>query len=66
MLGLELGADDYVTKPFSTRELSSRIRAVLRRRDLERSAAGDTCCTRATSRSTSPRTASRSPGGTCA
>jgi two-component system response regulator RegX3 len=40
VLGLELGADDYVTKPFSTRELSSRIRAVLRRRDLERSAAG--------------------------
>jgi two-component system response regulator RegX3 len=38
VLGLELGADDYVTKPFSTRELSSRIRAVLRRRDLDRSA----------------------------
>jgi len=29
--GLELGADDYVTKPFSSRELSSRVRAVLRR-----------------------------------
>lgn len=29
--GLELGADDYVTKPFSPRELTSRIRAVLRR-----------------------------------
>ncbi|HET7566507.1 MAG TPA: response regulator transcription factor [Gaiellaceae bacterium] len=42
VLGLELGADDYVTKPFSTRELSSRIRAVLRRRDLERSASGGT------------------------
>jgi DNA-binding response OmpR family regulator len=38
VLGLELGADDYVTKPFSTRELTSRIRAVLRRRDLEREA----------------------------
>ena len=38
VLGLELGADDYVTKPFSTRELASRIRAVLRRVDLERSA----------------------------
>jgi len=37
VLGLELGADDYVTKPFSTRELASRIRAVLRRRELERS-----------------------------
>jgi DNA-binding response OmpR family regulator len=31
--GLELGADDYVTKPFGPRELSSRIRAVLRRVD---------------------------------
>ena len=29
--GLELGADDYVTKPFSPRELVSRVRAVLRR-----------------------------------
>jgi len=33
VLGLELGADDYVTKPFSLRELSARIRAVLRRMD---------------------------------
>lgn len=31
VLGLEMGADDYVTKPFSMRELSARIRAVLRR-----------------------------------
>ena len=31
MVGLELGADDYVTKPFSSRELVARIRAVLRR-----------------------------------
>jgi two-component system, OmpR family, response regulator RegX3 len=31
VVGLELGADDYVTKPFSTRELLARIRAVLRR-----------------------------------
>ncbi len=31
VLGLELGADDYVTKPFSTRELVARIKAVLRR-----------------------------------
>jgi DNA-binding response OmpR family regulator len=31
--GLELGADDYVTKPFSLRELSARVRAVLRRSD---------------------------------
>ena len=32
VLGLELGADDYVPKPFSTKELIARIRAVLRRR----------------------------------
>ena len=31
VVGLELGADDYVTKPFSQRELVARIRAVLRR-----------------------------------
>jgi len=32
VVGLELGADDYVTKPYSSRELLARIRAVLRRR----------------------------------
>ncbi|MEW6034616.1 MAG: response regulator transcription factor [Chloroflexota bacterium] len=31
LIGLELGADDYVTKPFSPRELAARVRAVLRR-----------------------------------
>src|SRR5690606_29956312 len=31
VVGLELGADDYVTKPYSTRELLARMRAVLRR-----------------------------------
>ena len=31
VVGLELGADDYVTKPFSPRELAARVRAVLRR-----------------------------------
>ena len=36
VLGLELGADDYVTKPFSLAELTSRVRAILRRRDLDR------------------------------
>src|SRR6266536_3251964 len=36
VLGLELGADDYVTKPFSTAELLSRVRAILRRRELDR------------------------------
>ena len=35
VLGLELGADDYVTKPFSMAELMSRVRAILRRCELE-------------------------------
>jgi two-component system, OmpR family, response regulator RegX3 len=35
-LGLVVGADDYVTKPFSTVELLGRIRAILRRRELDR------------------------------
>lgn len=37
VLGLEAGADDYITKPFSPRELMARIRAVLRRRTPEMS-----------------------------
>jgi two-component system response regulator RegX3 len=40
VLGLELGADDYVTKPFSAAELVSRVRALLRRRELDRAGAG--------------------------
>ncbi len=36
VMGLELGADDYITKPFSSRELLARIRAVLRRYQLVR------------------------------
>jgi two-component system response regulator RegX3 len=36
VLGLELGADDYVAKPFSMSELVSRVRALLRRRELDR------------------------------
>ncbi|WP_055587287.1 response regulator transcription factor [Peterkaempfera griseoplana] len=39
VVGLEIGADDYVTKPYSTRELVARIRAVLRRRGEESGAA---------------------------
>ena len=35
VLGLELGADDYITKPFAMRELLARIRAVLRRVDAD-------------------------------
>ena len=42
VLGLEAGADDYVAKPFSMAELISRVRAILRRRSLDRQAAGMT------------------------
>lgn len=41
-LGLAMGADDYITKPFSQRLLVARIRAILRRRDLARSSTEDT------------------------
>ena len=34
VIGLELGADDYVTKPFSNRELQARVKALLRRTDI--------------------------------
>lgn len=40
VLGLELGADDYMTKPFSMMELVSRVRAILRRRELDRVGVG--------------------------
>ena len=40
VVGLEVGADDYVTKPFSVRELLGRVRAQLRRRELDRSSSG--------------------------
>jgi two-component system, OmpR family, response regulator RegX3 len=40
VLGLEAGADDYVTKPFSVAELVSRVRAILRRRELDRASGG--------------------------
>jgi two-component system, OmpR family, response regulator RegX3 len=42
VVGLELGADDYVTKPFSTRELVARIKAILRRAPLVDSVGDDT------------------------
>lgn len=48
VVGLELGADDYVTKPFGLRELLARIRAVIRRQELGRIAfvrsAEEGCC----------------------
>ncbi|MFL5807125.1 MAG: response regulator transcription factor [Roseiflexaceae bacterium] len=40
LIGLELGADDYITKPFSPRELVARVRAVLRRAEGERDVGG--------------------------
>ena len=40
VVGLEVGADDYVTKPFSVRELLGRVHAQLRRRELDRHARG--------------------------
>jgi two-component system alkaline phosphatase synthesis response regulator PhoP len=40
LIGLELGADDYITKPFSPRELVARVRAVLRRAEGERDTGG--------------------------
>jgi DNA-binding response OmpR family regulator len=41
VLGLELGADDYITKPFSMREFRSRVRAALRRAEMGAAADGD-------------------------
>src|SRR5688500_20408475 len=40
VLGLEVGADDYLTKPFGIRELLARVRALLRRVELDREAGG--------------------------
>jgi DNA-binding response OmpR family regulator len=40
IVGLELGADDYIIKPFSLRELLARVRAVLRRQEMGRAARG--------------------------
>lgn len=53
VVGLELGADDYLPKPFEMRELLARIRAVLRRSEM-RSRAESQSAARATSRAPSP------------
>ena len=66
VVGLELGADDYLPKPFEPRELLARLRAILRRRS--RAGPARRCCVSAGSRSTRARarcasmaSASRSP-----
>jgi two-component system OmpR family response regulator len=41
VVGLDLGADDYMTKPFSMRELLARVRAMLRRAEINESTVGD-------------------------
>lgn len=65
VIGLELGADDYIAKPFGTRELVARVRAVLRRGGLERQG-GDTARRTATFDGWTvdfPRRELKSPGG---
>ena len=66
VLGLELGADDYVTKPFSPREVVARVKAILRRGQPHRRGGDGARRRRRASRSTSPgarsgHTARRSP-----
>ena len=77
VVGLELGADDYVTKPFSLRELTARIRALFRRSEQasrstgrprsstsaasRRTSAGIACCATARCCRSSPRRSSSSP-----
>ena len=66
VLGLELGADDYVTKPFSSAELLSRVRAILRRRDLDRANGGAAIArSSAACRSTSAATRCSSTATAC-
>ena len=63
VLGLELGADDYVTKPFGMRELVARIRAVLRRSAPDRRQ--PRCCGRPTSSWTRAAAPCASASGRC-
>ena len=60
VLGLEMGADDYVTKPFSPRELVARVKAILRRSDGGNAGAQRSSHRRARR---GGRTATGSPGG---
>ncbi|MFA7636102.1 MAG: response regulator transcription factor [Bacillota bacterium] len=46
VLGLSVGADDYVTKPFSIRELVARVKAVLRRQNMNLECEGEPTCAR--------------------
>ena len=62
IVGLELGADDYVVKPFSPKELVARVRAVLRRTEAA-GPGGPRCSGSPTSRSTCPACGSRSAAG---
>ena len=45
VLGLEIGADDYITKPFSMRELMARVKANIRRTAMQKQSAGETAMT---------------------
>jgi two-component system sensor histidine kinase SenX3 len=65
VVGLELGADDYVTKPFSSRELVARVRAVLRRRGSEPEEAAPAALEAGPVRMDVERTWSRSTGARC-
>ena len=62
VVGLELGADDYITKPFNPRELVARVRAVLRRAEAASAADGPP---RGRPRSSPTACASRSAGARC-
>jgi len=57
ILGLEMGADDYLAKPFNPRELLARINAVLRRHAAAQTASAMAACCRATACSTSRKAA---------
>src|SRR3982074_2801207 len=66
VLGLELGADDYITKPFSLREFSSRIKAALRRAEMTRpvgTSAGEAPLVLRELRSDCPKRTARVRGG---